>query len=82
METTAGGGGRVAMTSEMEIDVMKGLVLAQHQRIEKQRSKMQELEQDLRSAYLFEMRKLSCRRLECFGCSYATMKKCTIQISY
>lgn len=36
------------MTTEMEIDVMKGLVLAQHQRIERQRSRVQELERDLR----------------------------------
>lgn len=41
-------GGRVGVTTEMEIDVMKGLVLAQHQRIERQRLKMQELERDLR----------------------------------
>lgn len=41
-------GGRVGVTTEMEIDVMKGLVLAQHQRIERQRSRMQELERDLR----------------------------------
>lgn len=42
--------GRVGVTTEMEIDVMKGLVLAQHQRIERQQSKMQELERDLRWA--------------------------------
>lgn len=36
------------MTTEMEMDVMKGLVLAQHQRIERQRGRMQELERDLR----------------------------------
>lgn len=36
------------MTREMEVDVMKGLVLAQHARIERQRSRMQELERDLR----------------------------------
>eukprot|EP00903_Cladosiphon_okamuranus_P018731 g17241.t1 len=45
---TTGQGGRVGVTTEMEIDVMKGLVLAQHQRIERQRSRMQELERDLR----------------------------------
>ena len=45
---TSGKGGRVGVTTEMEIDVMKGLVLAQHQRIERQRSRMQELERDLR----------------------------------
>ncbi|CAN0326399.1 unnamed protein product, partial [Ectocarpus sp. 13 AM-2016] len=37
-------GGRVGLTAEMEVDVMKGLVLAQHQRIERQRTRMQELE--------------------------------------
>ncbi|CBJ27708.1 hypothetical protein Esi_0083_0033 [Ectocarpus siliculosus] len=41
-------GGRVGLTTEMEVDVMKGLVLAQHQRIERQRTRMQELERDLR----------------------------------
>ncbi|CAB1112084.1 unnamed protein product [Ectocarpus sp. CCAP 1310/34] len=41
-------GGRVGLTTEMEVDVMKGLVLAQHQRIEKQRTRMQELERSLR----------------------------------
>lgn len=45
---TSGKGGRVGVTTEMEIDVMKGLVLAQHQRIERQRLRMQELERDLR----------------------------------
>ncbi|CAM9160507.1 unnamed protein product, partial [Hapterophycus canaliculatus] len=40
--------GRVGVTAEMEIDVMKGLVLAQQQRIERQRSRMQELERDIR----------------------------------
>lgn len=44
----SGKSGRVGVTTEMEIDVMKGLVLAQHQRIERQRSRMQELERDLR----------------------------------
>lgn len=45
---TVAKGGRVPMTSEMEMDVMKGLVLAQHQRIERQRRRMQDLERDLR----------------------------------
>lgn len=44
----SGRGGRVGVTREMEVDVMKGLVLAQHARIERQRSRMQELERDLR----------------------------------
>lgn len=43
-----GGGEKRRMTTEMEMDVMKGLVLAQHQRIERQRAKMQDLERDLR----------------------------------
>ncbi|CAM9266153.1 unnamed protein product [Ectocarpus sp. 12 AP-2014] len=44
-------GGRVGLTTEMEVDVMKGLVLAQHQRIERQRTRMQELERDLSRDY-------------------------------
>ncbi|CAM9636326.1 unnamed protein product [Ectocarpus sp. 6 AP-2014] len=43
--------GRVGLTTEMEVDVMKGLVLAQHQRIERQRTRMQELERDLSRDY-------------------------------
>ena len=41
-------GGREEVSPEMEIDVMKGLVVAQQQRIERQRRKMLELERDLR----------------------------------
>lgn len=41
-------GGRINLTPGAELDVMTGLVLAQQQRIERQRSKMLELERDLR----------------------------------
>ncbi|CAM9186587.1 unnamed protein product [Ectocarpus sp. 4 AP-2014] len=50
-ESSTENGGRVGLTTEMEVDVMKGLVLAQHQRIERQRTRMQELERDLSRDY-------------------------------
>lgn len=52
-----GGGGEegAKMITEMEMDVMKGLVLAQQQRIERQRLKMQELQADLKEHRLAAM---------------------------